>query len=71
MAYQRDKNRLRLVPLISECVSSPLLKLDFVQTPNGIRLFDPASKEFLRTLPEAEAENKLLREELAKLKQIN
>ena len=72
MAYQRDDDRLRLKPSTDGRVSSPLLGLDFVQTPGGsIRLFDPAGNEFLRTLQEAESENKRLRAELAKLKQLN
>lgn len=71
MAYQRDQDRLRLISLTNGRVSSPLLGLDLVETPNGIRLFDSSNNEFLRTLPEAEAENKRLREELARLKQLN
>lgn len=71
MAYQRAQNRLRLISLAEGRVSSTLLGLDFVETPNGIRLFDPVANEFLRTLSEAEAENKRLRAELARFKQIN
>lgn len=71
MAYRRENNRLILVPSSNNRVFSPRLNLEFVLSDNQIRLFNPATNEFLRTLLEVEAENARLREEIAKLKQIN
>lgn len=78
MFFRLEENRLRLQPISQNSFFSERLGLEFRHTVDGIRLFDPRTNQFLRTLSEAEAErlavnleNERLRRELERLTKPN
>jgi len=50
MAYRRQDDRLRYIPLDENRVFSPLLNLEIVDTGKSFRLFNPQTQEFLQAL---------------------
>jgi Uma2 family endonuclease len=50
MAYRREEERLRYIPLEENRIFSPLLKLEIVDTGKSFRLFDPAEQKFLQAV---------------------
>ncbi len=82
VAYRVKRGELKQVAVKSHRIFSEELGLDIVDTGEGLRLFNPTTKEFLGTLGEehqgrlaerdarlmAEAEVERLRQELARLK---
>lgn len=71
MFFRLEANRLRLQPISESNVFSTRLGLEFRHTIDGIRLFNPQTNQFLRTLSEAEADNERLRGELERLTKPN
>lgn len=74
VAYRFKRGELKQVSIKNRRIFSPELNLEVVDTGEGLRLFNPETKEFLRTLGEehearlaAEAEIKRLREEIKRL----
>ena len=75
VAYRIKRGELKQVAVKNHRIFSEELGLDIVDTGEGLRLFNPTTKEFLGTLGEeyrgrlaAEAEVERLRQELARLK---
>jgi Uma2 family endonuclease len=75
IAYRLKKGELKQVKVKNGRIFSEELELEIVDTRKGLRLYDPRTKEFLKTLEEernlrleADEEIKRLREEIAKLK---
>ncbi len=75
IAYRVKRGELKQVPVKNNRIYSEELKLEIVDTGEGLRFFNPETKEFLRTLSEeqkarlqAEDEVARLREELQRLK---
>jgi len=68
IAYRVKRGELKQVAVKNKRIFSEELGLDVVDTGEGLRFFNPESKEFLRTLTEAEDELSRLREELQRLK---
>jgi Uma2 family endonuclease len=75
IAYRLKKGELKQVKVKNGRIFSEELELEIVDTRKGLRLFDPRTKEFLKTLEEernlrleADEEIRRLREEIAKLK---
>jgi Uma2 family endonuclease len=75
IAYRLKKGELRQIKIKNGRVFSEELCLDIVDTKIGLRLYNPQTKEFLRTLAEernlrleADREIDRLREEIEKLK---
>jgi Uma2 family endonuclease len=68
IAYRAKRGELRQVAVKNKRNFSEELGLDVVDTGEGLRFFNPETKEFLRTLTEAEDELSRLREELQRLK---
>ena len=50
MAYRRQDDRLRYIPLDENRVFSPLLNLEIVDTGKSFRLFNPQTQEFLQAV---------------------
>ncbi len=69
IAYRLKKGELRQVKVKNNRIFSEELGLEVVDTGEGLRLYDPQTKEFLKTLEEASEEINRLREEIKKLKQ--
>lgn len=67
VAYRFKRGELKQVSIKNRRIFSPELNLDVVDTGEGLRLFNPETKEFLRTLGAAEAEIERLREEIKRL----
>jgi len=74
IAYRLKRGELKQTSIKNNRIFSPELNLEIVDTGEGLRLFNPGTKEFLQTLAEehearlaAEAENKRLREEIKRL----
>jgi Uma2 family endonuclease len=68
IAYRAKRGEFKQVAVKNNRIFSEQLGLDVIDTGEGLRFFNPESKEFLRTLTEAEAEVVRLREELQRLK---
>ncbi|MGI9056276.1 MAG: Uma2 family endonuclease [Pyrinomonadaceae bacterium] len=75
IAYRLKKGELRQVKIKNGRIFSEELGLEIVDTGEGLRLYDPQTKEFIRTLEEerelrlkVDEENRLLREEIERLK---
>lgn len=75
VAYRLKRGELKQVSVKNGRIFSDELGLEIVDTGDGLRLFNPATREFLGTLSEehqarlaAEAEVEQLREELERLK---
>lgn len=68
IAYRIRRGELKQVPVKNNRIYSEELKLEIVDTGEGLRFFNPETKEFLRTLSEAEDEVARLREELQRIK---
>ena len=68
IAYRVKRGELKQVAVKNKRIFSEELGLDVVDTGEGLRFFNPESKEFLRTLTEAENELSRLRQELQRLK---
>ncbi|CAN5651302.1 hypothetical protein BH20ACI4_BH20ACI4_33980 [soil metagenome] len=75
IAYRLKKGELRQVKMKNGRIFSEELGLEIVDTGEGLRLYDPQTKEFIRTLEEerelrlkVDEENRLLREEIERLK---
>lgn len=68
IAYRLKKGELRQVKIKNGRILSEELGLEIVDTGEGLRLYDPQTKEFIKTLEEADKEIKRLREEIKKLK---
>ena len=68
IAYRRSKGELKQVPVKKGRIFSEELGLEIVDTGEGLRLFNPKTKEFLKTLQEANAEIARLRKEIERLK---
>ena len=68
IAYQRRDNRLTAVPIENGRVFSPLLNLEIVDDASNFRLFNPTTREFLKTPLELEYERARIAEEMAELK---
>ncbi len=59
LAFHRQGERLLSVSVNDGKIFSPRLGLEIVRTENNFRLFNPQTNEFLLTLEELEAENKI------------
>lgn len=70
IAYRLKKSELKQVSVKKGRILSEELGLEIVDTGKGLRLFNPKTKEFLKTLLEADAEISRLREEIERLKKI-
>ncbi len=68
VAYRLKRGELRQVKVKNGRIFSEELGLEIVDTGKGLRLYHPQTKEFLKTLAEADEEIKRLREEIEKLK---
>lgn len=68
IAYRVKRGELKQVAVKNKQIFSEELELDVVDTGEGLRFLNPETKEFLRTLTEAEDELSRLREELQQLK---
>ncbi len=68
IAYRLKRGELVKVNVKNSRIFSEEIGLEIVDTGEGLRLFDPATKQFMRTLAESENEITRLREELAQLK---
>jgi hypothetical protein len=75
VAYRVKRGELKQIAVKNHRIFSEELGLEIVDTGEGLRLFNPTTKEFLGTLGEeyrgrlaAEAEVERLRQELARLK---
>lgn len=68
IAYRLKKDELRQVKIKNGRILSEELSLEIVDTGKGLRLFDPQTQEFIKTLEEAAEEIKHLREEIERLK---
>lgn len=68
IAYRLKRGELVKVNVKNSRIFSEEIGLEIVDTGEGLRLFDPAAKQFMRTLAESENEITRLREELAQLK---
>ena len=68
IAYRLKKGELQQVAVKNQKIFSEELGLEIVDTGTGLRLYNRQTKEFLKTLREAEAEIEFLREEIEKLK---
>ncbi len=68
IAYRVKRGELKQVSVKNKRIYSEELKLEIVDTGEGLRFFNPETKEFLRTLSEAEDEVARLHEELQRLK---
>ncbi len=71
IAYRLKRGELAKVGVKNNRIFSEEIGLEIVDTGEGLRLFDPASKQFMRTLAESESEITRLREELNRLKSQN
>lgn len=69
VAYRLKRNELKQVAVKRNRIFSDELSLEIVDTGEGLRLFDPLTKQFLHTLGEAEAEIERLRGEIKRLQQ--
>lgn len=67
-AYRLKRGELKQVPIKNRRIFSEEIGLEIVDTGEGLRLFNPETKQFMRTLSESENEVAQLREELQKLK---
>lgn len=68
VAYRLKKGELKQVKVKNGRVFSEELGLEIVDTGSGLRLYNPQTEEFLKTLAEAAEEIRHLREEVEKLK---
>ncbi len=68
IAYRLKKGELQQVTVKNQKIFSEELGLEIVDTGAGLRLYNRQTKEFLKTLREAEAEIEILREEIERLK---
>lgn len=68
IAYRLKRGELTKVSVKNNRIFSEEIGLEIVDTGEGLRLFDPATKQFRRTLAESENEVARLREELNRLK---
>ena len=68
VAYRLKKGELAKVVVKKNRIYSEELGLEIVDTGQGLRLFNPQTKEFLYNLGEAEAEIERLRREIKQLK---
>lgn len=68
IAYRVKRGELKQVPIKNSRMFSEEMGLEIVDTGKGLRLFNPETKQFMRTLSESENELARLREELEKLK---
>lgn len=76
IAYRSKRGELKQVPIKNNRIYSEELGLEIVDTGEGLRLFDPETNQFMRTLSEehqarlqAEDEIARLREELKRLRE--
>lgn len=68
VAYRLKRGELNKVNIKNNRIFSEEIGLEIVDTGKGLKLFNPAAKEFMRTLAESENEIVRLRAELEKLK---
>ena len=68
IAYRLKRGELKQVPIRNSRIFSEEIGLEIVDTGKGLRLYNPETKQFMRTLSESENEIARLREELQKLK---
>ena len=68
IAYRLKKGELRQVEVKNGRIFSEQLGLEIVDSGEGLRLYDPQTNEFIKTLQEATEEIRRLREEIEKLK---
>lgn len=68
IAYRLKRGELKQVPIKNSRIFSEEIGLEIVDTGKGLRLYNPETKQFMRTLSESENEIARLREELQKLK---
>ena len=68
IAYRLKRGELKQVSIKNRRILSEAIGLEIVDTGEGLRLFNPETKQFMRTLAESENEVARLREELKKLK---
>lgn len=69
LAFHRQEGERLLTASVNDGrILSPRLGLEIVRTENNFRLFNPQTKEFLRTLEEAESELVKLKAEIERLK---
>lgn len=68
IAYRLKKGELKQVAVKNHKIYSEELGLEIVDTGAGLRLYNRQTKEFLKTLQEAEAEIEFLRKEVERLK---
>ena len=68
IAYRLKRGELTKVSVKNNRIFSEEIGLEIVDTGAGLRLFDPVTKQFMRTLAESESEIAKLREEIARLK---
>lgn len=68
IAYRLKRGELKQVPIKNNRIFSEELRLEIVDTGEGLRLFNPETNQFMRTLSESENEVTRLREELERLR---
>ena len=68
MAFRRHCEMLLTANVNNDRIFSPRLGLEIVRTENTFRLFNPQTREFLRTLEESESELERLKAEIERLK---
>jgi Uma2 family endonuclease len=68
IAYRVKRGELKQIPIKNGRIFSEEIGLEIVDTGKGLRLYNPETKQFMRTLSESENEVARLREELQKLK---
>jgi Uma2 family endonuclease len=69
LAHHLKEGKFRPVKVKRGRVFSPSLNLEIVDTGETLRLFNPETKEFLKTMEELQSEVEFLKAELAKLKE--
>lgn len=68
VAYRLKRGELKKITVKSNRIFSEELGLDIVDTGDGLRLFNPAMKEFMRTLSEEHLARLQAEDEVAQLR---
>jgi len=68
VAYRLKRDELKKVVVKNNRIFSEELGLEIVDTGEGLRLFDPATKEFMRTLSEEHLARRQAEDEVARLR---
>ena len=69
VAYRIKRGELKQVPIKNRRIFSEELGLEIVDTGEGLRLFNPATNEFMRTLSEEQMARRQAEDEVARLRE--